>query len=144
MKAMQMGGKVLQAGALAAMLVCACPALAATPHAQPVMHHSTYARHGGVSGWHGYHHGHGFYGYWPVYFPWTYGFALPYYGTSFYSDAPVTYFEAGPDGVVQPSTLWYYCRNPEGYFPYVKECPSGWQTVPAQPVPPPQTAAPAQ
>jgi hypothetical protein len=24
---------------------------------------------------------------------------------------------------------WYYCHNPEGYYPYVKKCPSGWMKV---------------
>ena len=31
----------------------------------------------------------------------------------------------------QPATTgyWYYCRNPEGYYPYVKQCPDGWMKV---------------
>ena len=29
--------------------------------------------------------------------------------------------------------VWYHCRNPQGYYPYVTSCPSGWQTVPAVP-----------
>lgn len=38
--------------------------------------------------------------------------------------------------------VWYYCHGPEGYYPYVRACPSGWQPVPAtppdyQPAPPP-------
>jgi len=28
---------------------------------------------------------------------------------------------------------WYHCSNPEGYYPYVKECRGGWEQVPAQP-----------
>ena len=29
---------------------------------------------------------------------------------------------------------WYFCRNPEGYYPYVKRCPDGWlRVVPAPP-----------
>ena len=29
---------------------------------------------------------------------------------------------------------WYYCQNPEGYYPYVKQCPGGWlQVVPQSP-----------
>lgn len=28
---------------------------------------------------------------------------------------------------------WYYCAASKGYYPYVNECPSGWQRVPAQP-----------
>ena len=26
---------------------------------------------------------------------------------------------------------WYYCDNPQGYYPYVPQCVSGWQRVPA-------------
>lgn len=28
---------------------------------------------------------------------------------------------------------WYYCRDPEGYYPYVKRCYGSWEPVPAQP-----------
>jgi hypothetical protein len=24
---------------------------------------------------------------------------------------------------------WYYCQNPKGYYPYVKECSNGWMKV---------------
>ncbi len=29
--------------------------------------------------------------------------------------------------------VWYHCNKPEGYYPYVKNCRSGWEQVPAQP-----------
>ena len=32
----------------------------------------------------------------------------------------------------QPS--WYYCEEPQGYYPYVQQCPSGWR--PVAPTPP--------
>lgn len=28
---------------------------------------------------------------------------------------------------------WYYCADSESYYPYVRDCPGGWQRVPAQP-----------
>jgi len=31
---------------------------------------------------------------------------------------------------------WYHCDKPDGYYPYIKECPGGWQKV--VPTPPPQ------
>ncbi|MCC8997857.1 MAG: hypothetical protein LM517_12680, partial [Nitrosomonas sp.] len=34
---------------------------------------------------------------------------------------------------VQSNSYWYFCRNPEGYYPTVKECPMGWIKVPPQP-----------
>jgi hypothetical protein len=30
---------------------------------------------------------------------------------------------------------WYFCRNPEGYYPYVQECTSGWEEQPVQSAP---------
>lgn len=36
-------------------------------------------------------------------------------------------------GVVEED-YWYYCRKPEGYYPYIKKCPGGWMKV----VPPPE------
>ncbi len=33
-----------------------------------------------------------------------------------------------------PQPYWYYCDNPQGYYPYVPECPGGWRQV----VPTPQ------
>jgi len=28
---------------------------------------------------------------------------------------------------------WYYCRNPEGYYPYIKECLQAWEQVEPRP-----------
>ncbi|HMK61818.1 MAG TPA: hypothetical protein VK452_11840 [Dissulfurispiraceae bacterium] len=29
---------------------------------------------------------------------------------------------------------WYYCKKPQGYYPYIKRCPSGWlKVVPSEP-----------
>lgn len=45
--------------------------------------------------------------------------------------------EAQPAQSAQPdqpqSNFWYYCRNPDGYYPYVKSCPGGWLPVPPRP-----------
>lgn len=30
---------------------------------------------------------------------------------------------------------WHYCKESGGYYPYVRECPGGWQMVPATPPP---------
>ena len=27
---------------------------------------------------------------------------------------------------------WYYCHNPDGFYPSIQACPSGWRRVPAQ------------
>jgi len=31
----------------------------------------------------------------------------------------------------------YYCNDAQAYYPYVKECPGGWQQIVALPPPPP-------
>jgi hypothetical protein len=47
-----------------------------------------------------------------------------------------------PPVYVQPGTppdqsgYWYYCQNPQGYYPSVTECPGGWIAVLPQPTPP--------
>lgn len=28
---------------------------------------------------------------------------------------------------------WHFCKSAKGYYPYVKECPEGWQRVLPQP-----------
>jgi hypothetical protein len=30
-----------------------------------------------------------------------------------------------------PAQTWYYCSDPAGYYPYVPQCSTGWQAVPA-------------
>ena len=70
---------------------------------------------------------------WPPYYydasPYPY---YPYY--SAYSSPPVAsapaYAEAQPPA--QPP-MWYYCRDPAGYYPYVRTCNGSWEPVPAQP-----------
>jgi hypothetical protein len=32
-----------------------------------------------------------------------------------------------------PSQFWYYCADPQGYYPYVASCNGAWQPVPATP-----------
>jgi|SRR5215472_15957583 len=43
------------------------------------------------------------------------------------------YPDYGYYGDSQPyySQTWYYCSDPAGYYPYVAECNTGWQAVPA-------------
>jgi hypothetical protein len=37
------------------------------------------------------------------------------------------------DGAGPNAGYWYYCNNPQGYYPYIRECNGQWQTVPANP-----------
>ena len=47
---------------------------------------------------------------------------------------PQTYIQQEPP----TQQYWYYCQNPQGYYPYVGECPDGWQQVAPQPPPTPR------
>jgi hypothetical protein len=58
--------------------------------------------------------------------------------------SPYRYPYAYPPVIVQPPPrlyvhppppppIWYYCENPQGYYPYVQHCPGGWRQVPATP-----------
>jgi len=72
----------------------------------------------------------------PYYYPNYYPYYEPYYPYYYSPEVaePPTYIE--PDQPMQqstPSGVWYYCPGSSTYYPYVTECPGGWQAVPAQP-----------
>jgi hypothetical protein len=75
------------------------------------------------------------YGY-PYYYP-PYYYPPAYYAP--YASSPPVYVEqdtAQPAPAPQaPQGYWYYCAGANGYYPYVKECPAGWQRVSPQPPP---------
>ncbi|MFA6313755.1 MAG: hypothetical protein WCV99_00795 [Sterolibacterium sp.] len=69
------------------------------------------------------------------------GVVQPYDVDQVYATAPPISLPPPPQNAARISTLtmpgsqwWYFCKNPEGYYPYVRECPSGWEKV--SPVPP--------
>jgi hypothetical protein len=72
----------------------------------------------------------------PYYYP-HYGYYPPYYSP--YYPAPVVIQQQAPVYVEQqaqpqqPSGYWYYCNDSRAYYPYVTQCPSGWQRVAPQP-----------
>jgi len=72
----------------------------------------------------------------PLYYPVPYYYYYPYYYPPVAATPalPPDYIEQG-NGQAAQSNYWYYCTNPEGYYPYVKECPGGWQKVVPQPPP---------
>jgi hypothetical protein len=63
------------------------------------------------------------------------GFALaPFAYAPFYADpySPPVYIEQNPapDAAQQQSVNpWYFCSGSNAYYPYVTECPEGWQQV---------------
>lgn len=90
-------------------------------------------------------YGLGYYGNRTPYYPPAYGYAPRYgYGNA-YGYPPAVRVPAAPPPVyiqqeivqvapqAQAVEYWHYCRNPEGYYPYVKNCPEGWMQVAPQP-----------
>jgi len=52
--------------------------------------------------------------------------------------SPPVYIEQGRGRTAaQQAYYWYSCSSPEGYYPYVKDCPGGWRQVVPQPPPQP-------
>jgi hypothetical protein len=65
---------------------------------------------------------------------WNHGWRNGRYGWWWGDGLGWTYYpDYGYYGGSQPyaSRSWYYCSNPAGYYPYVTQCNTGWQTVPA-------------
>jgi len=61
-------------------------------------------------------------------------------GTGFVGAGVVrAHVERGDDAQSVPQDqappAWYYCPESKAYYPYVKECPGGWQQVAPQPPP---------
>lgn len=79
----------------------------------------------------------------PYWAPWGYYYAPPsyYYPPPYYPPViverqPPVYIERPPAAAPAPTpqtAYWYYCNAAQGYYPYVKECPSGWSKVLPQP-----------
>jgi hypothetical protein len=71
----------------------------------------------------------------------------PYRPGYYYYPQPVIIQQAPSDIYIQEApqlapvptrepVYWYYCPDPQGYYPYVNQCPKGWMKV--VPTPPGQ------
>ena len=137
--------RVLLVFALA--LAASLPVLAAPPHGGGGYrggYHGNNHYHGtrwvvgvnvGIPGW-----GWPYYGYAPWGYPYYPYYSYPYPSPAYYPPAAVAqqpvYVEQQPAPPAQQQSAvgyWYYCANPGAYYPYVKECPAGWQRVAPQP-----------
>jgi hypothetical protein len=108
-------------------------------------HHGGKHHHGGVRWSVGVNFGYPGWGWgWPYYGYSAWGY--PYYPYPYYpayypapvvvQQQPTTYIEQpAPQAQQQesPTGYWYYCADPGAYYPYIKECPAGWQRVAPQP-----------
>ena len=96
----------------------------------------------------GYGHGHVRFGvyvggpvFWPGYYYGAPYYYPPYYQPGPYPAAPTYYIEQGssqpvpaPAPAPSQANWWYHCADARAYYPYVKECPGGWQRVAPQPL----------
>lgn len=90
----------------------------------------------------------------PYAYPWGYPYRHPYaypYGYPYGYPAPPGFApgpaeppeyverEPQPDEPAEPAQAppqpgyWYWCTDPQGYYPTVRECPQGWLQVAPQP-----------
>lgn len=67
----------------------------------------------------------------PVYAPYypyyPYAPYYPYPQTVVIQSTPTTYIEKTPENNAQH--YWYYCSDPQGYYPYILKCKANWQRV---------------
>jgi len=66
----------------------------------------------------------------------NYGYGYPPTVVTVPSAPPIYIQQAPAPPVVQQiqSNYWYYCESSKNYYPYVRECASGWQQI--EPTPP--------
>jgi hypothetical protein len=66
--------------------------------------------------------------YWGHY-PNAYWYAYPY------AYPPIVVQPAPQVSMLPPSShYWYFCDNPQGYYPHVPQCPGGWRLVKPTPL----------
>jgi hypothetical protein len=89
-----------------------------------------YADRGGHWGGHvGFYVGPGWWG------PGWWGYGYPYYPYYPYYPSPPAIVQQPEVYVQQPTpqaetqSYWYFCPDPQGYYPDVKKCPKGWMKV---------------
>lgn len=98
-----------------------------------------YYRGGGYWGHGGHYRGGVWFGspwYWdPFWYPFYPYYAYPYSSPTVIIEKqqPEEYIMSTPQPEQQQ--YWYYCKEANGYYPYVKRCPGGWVRV--VPTPPP-------
>jgi hypothetical protein len=74
-----------------------------------------------------------YWGWGPYWAPYAYPYA---YSPVVVAPPPQVYAQPSAPASAQPPppASWYYCEHPQGYYPYVQQCPGGWR--PVTPTPP--------
>jgi hypothetical protein len=75
-------------------------------------------------------------GWWGPPYPYPYAYGYPYAAppTVVIQQQPQQYIEQPAQQSEQQ--YWYFCPDPQGYYPYVKACPKGWMRVVPTTAPP--------
>jgi hypothetical protein len=98
---------------------------------------SVWRRGGWVHDWHD-----GRYGWWWRTNGFWYFYPQPIYPYPTYVPPAIVVQQPPPVPTgLPPAQQWYYCDNPQGYYPYVASCNGAWREVPTTP-PPGQPPAP--
>jgi hypothetical protein len=72
-----------------------------------------------------------YWGPYPYYYPYYYPPYPAYYAPPA-GYAPPPQVSAAPQAMgAAPPQYWYYCDNPQGYYPYVQNCGASWKQVAA-------------
>jgi len=72
----------------------------------------------------------------PARFPFRSGFVTKQIFIARGGGGPWPYWYSYPSQAYAQPLYWAYCQSPEGYYPYVQDCPGGWQAVvPTPPAP---------
>lgn len=72
--------------------------------------------------------------FWDPFYPWPYYYRA-YPPVVVAPSGPTTYIEQGGEGLGRAEAYWYYCPDSKSYYPYVRECPGGWQREVPRPPP---------
>ncbi len=72
----------------------------------------------------------------PYYYPYRVYSPPVYVPPVVVSPAPTVYIEQPAASATSPTLetgFWYYCKEAQAYYPYVKQCSGAWQKVAPQP-----------
>jgi hypothetical protein len=104
------------------VFAAALPAHARDGHRGGRGGHSEFVLHGGV--WIGPPWWGGPWWWGPPYYPY-----YPYYPYPPSVEETPVYVQPPAQEQQDEGDYWYYCTNPQGFYPYVKQCPKGWLRV---------------
>ncbi|MDR3515940.1 MAG: hypothetical protein P4M00_08995 [Azospirillaceae bacterium] len=99
--------------------------------------HALWMRGRWLNDWHD-----GRYGWWWITGGYWYFYPVPVYPYPTYVPPAIVVQQPPPvPAGLPPMQSWYFCNNPQGYYPYVASCNGPWTAVPATTTTPPSNAS---